>query len=236
MESLLPIKYRDGHVLSAIYLISSAKARGAIGSSKLHPLALPRNCGVAVLSLFDYLDTSIGPYREFSIGVLATPVPSLPIVIVDALRGNAPVGAWILALPVTSPLACEGGIEIFGYPKTVQRIDVQFSNRTCSCVVHDGHDELVALTCPLRRGPRFPVNRLLTFTELNGQVMRTDIKTQWRPTISSGRGVRLRLGNQHCPIVAIAASLELPAEPIFLLHGSGFSATLQVGCPLVVHS
>lgn len=226
IEQLLPVRYRDGRVVSAFYLIKSSNARRAVACSKLHPVILPGKRSIVVLTLFDYLDTSIGPYREFSIGVLVSPAPRLTTNIISAVTGAAALGAWILALPVTSQLACQGGIELFGYPKSLNCIDVQFTHDTCSYSVHDDSGESVAFSCPLKRGPKIWVTRLHTYSELNGQVLRTDIETRWQPAITNGKGARLRIGSEDQPIAAIAASLELPLEPIFLLHGSRFSATL----------
>ena len=226
IESLLPVQYRDGRVVSAFYLIKSSNARRAITCSKLHPVILPGKRSISVITLFEYLDTTIGPYREFSMGILAAPTPRLATNIINAVIGESPLAAWILALPVTSQLACQGGIELFGYPKSVKCIDVQFMNDYCSYSVSDDNGELVAFSCALRRGPKIKVKRLHTYSELNGRLIRTDIETCWQPAMTGGKGARLRIGSTEQPIAAIASALELPLEPIFLLHGSRFSAIL----------
>ena len=228
-ESLLPVTYSDGMVVSAVYLISGSTACEMIDGRKLHPLILPGNSSVAVVTLFDFRASSIGPYRELSIGVLASPVRLSLRNVLSALKGSLSAGAWIIALPVNSPVACRGGIELFGYPKSLSCIDVHVVNGICSYSVQEDAQELVSCDLPLRLGPRIPVRQLVTYSSLCGHLIETKIPVCWFPTLSSGRGARMQLGATNHPLLQTIGRLGLPAEPIFLLHGGGFEATLNAG-------
>jgi len=216
-------------VVTAVYLISGSTACEVTHGQKLHPLILPGNRSVAVMTLFDFQASSIGPYRELSIGVLASPVRLSLRSVLSALKGSSPIGAWIIALPVSSPVACCGGIELFGYPKSLNCIDVHIMNGTCSYCVGENGQELVSCHLPLGLGLRIPVRQLVTYSSLSGHLVETKIPVRWSPTLSSGRGARMRLGVVNHPLLRAIARLGLPAEPTFLLHGGGFEATLNSG-------
>lgn len=226
-ESLLPVAYSDSTVVSAVYLINSSAAREVMDDPKLHPLILPGKRSVVVITLFDFRASSIGPYREMSIGVLANSARTSMPGVLAAIKGLSSAGAWILALPVDSPVAYRGGVELFGYPKTLNRIQAQVSNGKCSYSVYDREREVVAVDLPLGRGPRVPVRHLVTYSSLNGDLIETKIPVRWFPTISSGRGVTMRLGSTDHPIVNAICRLGLPNAPTFVLHGCGFEATLD---------
>jgi len=216
-------------VVAAIYLISGSTAREIVDGQKLHPLILPGNRAVAVLSLFDFMASSIGPYRELSIGVLASPVRVSLRNVLSALKGSLSTGTWVIALPVSSPVACRGGIELFGYPKSLSCIDVHITNGICSYSVEEDGQELVSCHLPLGLGLRIPVRQLVTYSSLSGHLIETKIPVCWYPTLSSGRGVRMRLGATNHPLLQAIGRLGLPTEPTFLLHGGGFEATLNAG-------
>jgi len=228
-QSLLPVTYSGSMVVAAVYLISGSTARTVVTEPKLHPLILTGDRSVAVVTLFDFRASSIGPYRELSIGVLASLERMSLRSVLSALIGSPPAGAWVLALPVSNPVACRGGIELFGYPKSLERIDVHVVNGVCSYHVGNHGQELVSCDLPMRLGLRIPVRQLVTYSSLNGRLIETRIPVSWFPTLSSGRGVRMRLGMPNHSLTQTIGRLELSHEPIFLLHGGGFEATLDAG-------
>ena len=212
-------------------------AHQAVLDSNLHPLVLTKRCSIAVVTLFDYLHTTIGPYREVSIGVLTSPKANVTgRVILDLLTGVANVGAWIVALPVNSDVACRGGVELFGYPKSVECIDVHIMNNTCSYEILSEGQRSVAFEAKLRAGPKFPIRRLLTYSSLNGQLIATTIPVKWTPTVTTGKGTRLLVINSSHRLGTIINNLKLPKEPILLLHSNDFQATLRAGSSVAATS
>jgi hypothetical protein len=144
----------------------------------------------------------------------------------DFLRGPSAVGAWIVALPVTSDLACQGGIALFGYPKSKCRMDVRHGPKTCSFNVRDSVQNLVSADVLLGFGPRLPVRRLTTYSELDGKLLQTNIPVRWSPRLCGGRGSCVHVANVESALARDLRRLNLPANPAFVLHGSGFEGSL----------
>jgi hypothetical protein len=224
---LIPVSYSGATVVAAVYLIRASTAHELVDCPKLHPLILPGNRSVSVITMFDFKASSIGPYKELSIGILASTTSISLRTVLSALSGPAPIGAWVLELPVSSPAACRGGIELFGYPKSLACIDVHDVHNKYSYSVRDEGREVVSCELTLGRGVRLPIRQLVTYSKLGGDLLETKIPVSWHPTLSSGRGVRMRLGTPGHRVRDTIARLLLPAEPIFILHGAGFEAILN---------
>ena len=233
LASLLPAVYRNGRVATGVYAISPERARAAVKPPELHPIELPGHRAIAVVCCFDYLETSLGPYRELAIGVVVSPRRRTgPPRGLDLLSPHPDTGAWLLTLPVSSQLACRGGVELFGYPKMVSELRVEHPSKQCTCVVEDNSQQVFKAAFRLGWGPQFPVRSFVTYTQKDGQLLRTRVETQWRVTLSSGRGTTLEVANSSHPVCRAVHELALPNRPLFVLHGDQFEAILRPAEPI----
>ena len=227
---MLPAIYRDGHVATAVYAVPFDRARDAVAPPELQPIEFPGRKAFAVVCCFDYLDTTLGPYRELAVGVIVSSRRRLgSIGALDLMSANPNTGAWLTALPVSSELACSAGVEVFGYPKSLCRINVRHSSSFCSADVEDNFGSILRLEVPLGWGPKVPVRWLVTYSRRSGQLLRTRVETRWRVTLCSGRGTRLDIQNTQHPLSLALQQLVLPRSPLFVLHGDRFSAILRAG-------
>ena len=67
----LPILYLRGDALMLFFTCSARKARAVMPSPNLHPITLPGGRAVVGLVAFNYVETTIGPYGEFGVGLPA---------------------------------------------------------------------------------------------------------------------------------------------------------------------
>ena len=227
---LLPAQFSDGRVVSAVYSMPLECAREAVTPPQLHPITLPGQRALAVLCTFEYPQSSIGPYREFAVGIVVRSKPqSGPFSVLDLFSARPDTGAWMLSMPVTSETARHYGVDLFGFPKFVASIDVEHASSVCTTTVADAGSTLLRTTVPLGPGLKMPVPWLVTYTQKTGQVLRTRIKTQWWVTLSSGSGTRIEIADCDHPMTEVLRSLKFSKTPIFVLHGARFRAILEAG-------
>jgi hypothetical protein len=150
----------------------------------------------------------------------------------DLISANPDTGAWLLTLPVSSQLACRGGVELFGYPKMECELRVEHPSRQCLCIVEDSSKRIFKATFGLGWGPQSPVRSFVTYTEKAGRLLRTRVETQWRVTLCSGRGTTLEVAHSPHPVSQAVQQLGLPNKPLFVLHGDQFRAILSAGTPI----
>jgi hypothetical protein len=230
LSKLLPAQFSDGRVVAAVYSIPIECAREAVTPLQLYPIALPGQTALAVLCTFEYPQSSIGPYREFAVGIVVRSKPqSGPFSALDLFSTHPDTGAWMLSMPVTSEIARRYGVELFGFPKFVASIDVERLSSVCTTTVADGSSMLLRATVPLGPGVKMPVPWLVTYTQKASQVLRTRIKTKWWVTLSSGGGTRIEIADCDHPMTARLRALKVSKTPIFVLHGTRFRAILEAG-------
>lgn len=123
----LPILYQEASLLTAMWRVDDALARPLL-PNELEPwLVLGK--AMAMLCIFEYRQTSIGPYGEIGLGVLARKKgtkPSLVRVLGD-LRKEEDQALFVVNLPVSTENARAAGVEIWGYPKYVKEIETRFT-------------------------------------------------------------------------------------------------------------
>lgn len=120
----IPIFYYDNTALHAIFTASTEKVRKYLPHPNMHPVEFsPGRCLVG-FSAFEYRDTDIGPYNEFSISIIINwGKKSIPVFGVLKSMFVRTYSAYIWHLPVTTEIAYYGGVELYGYPKFIADIE-----------------------------------------------------------------------------------------------------------------
>ncbi len=123
----LPILYADASLLTLVYAVRPELARAHVDQAGLEPLVAFGKAWM-VLCAFEYRATTIGPYGELGLGVLAKrkgTAPSLLSLARDQ-RAVRDAGLFVTNLPVTTEPARAAGEELWGFPKYVSGIETSF--------------------------------------------------------------------------------------------------------------
>jgi hypothetical protein len=178
------------------------------------------------IAMIDYRDNDLGDYAEVSIGVFARPRGERPRVpwlgsIVDLVRGR--LGVYIRHLPVNQSFTCEAGCRIWGYPKTVQTIELETTAaRMRGRLVYHGEH---AFTLSLPRGGKrtLPDGELVSYSQIEGIPHRIR-------AMQGARGFGVRLGGAELelgrgPIADELRSLGLPKRALMSTWMEHFHAS-----------
>jgi len=113
----LPVKCEKCPVLMAVFTINAEKAARLMPGNEVFPFRLWGR-GLLVITVVNYLKTSIGKYIEFSIAIACThgqrPAPRLLPLIFQNTFG---LGQYVFDLPVSTEISVKGGKGIWGMPK-----------------------------------------------------------------------------------------------------------------------
>jgi Acetoacetate decarboxylase (ADC) len=217
-EVRLPVVVRDASSGAATYAVSAAAARRLIPGDALEPVEVWPGKALCSLAVIQYRDNDLGDYNEVSIAffVREKDAPGgLPYLgtVADLLRGR--VATYIRHLPVDQGFTCEAGRTIWGFPKTVERIDVTAGADRASCTLH--MDGAHVLTLAVRRGGarRLPDSVMTTYSFIDGAPHKTAFS-------SGGDGVGFRLGGATLtlgthPIADELRSLGLPKRALMTM-------------------
>ena len=214
----LPIRYFDAQMLIATYLVDYGRAAALLKDTGV--IAVPQGIGQALVAFgcFQYRKTDIGPYNEIGLAILSTspksPVPAL----------------YVLHLPVNTALANRAGHEIWGYNKFVAAIDIAEAGARLTMNIRDPEDVTIATFDGTRSASvTMPPNDIVTFSILDGQLMRTVIQMM-TPSQLGGGSFLLKIGESTHPMASSLRTLGLDGlSPVILQYADPFQSLLFPG-------
>jgi len=220
----LPVEVRDASNMYATYVVPSEAARRFLPPGLQLAELLPGSA-LCTLGAVVYRDNDLGQYNEMLVAFMVQYGNRRPRPLLDLLRGKA--GAYIHRLPVDQSFTCEAGCTIWGYPKTIEAIAVDASERHRTATLHCGGEHVFTLS--VRRGGRWPLGErpFDSYSYREGRLRRT-------PFVAGGSGAGFRLGGAALtlgphPIADELRSLGLPRRA--LLSGSMEQMRASFGAP-----
>ncbi len=198
----MPVDVRDGSSATVIFDVALDAARALCPTGFEVVESAPGRAQFA-LALIDYRDNDLGAYLEVGTILFVRP------------EGGGEDGTFITHLPVTEEFTCVAGNQIWGFPKSVEQIEVTNTETTSRWVLTMGGELVLDVTVPRGGEDEMPPLPLAAYTLIDGRPHVTAF-TQG----GSGSGmhfdadVALTLG-EH-PIAKELASLNLSSESVVL--------------------
>lgn len=218
-ECPLPIRYFDVQCLVATFLTDLDRAAELLKGTSLLAVSQEDGKAVVVLYCIEYRITDIGPYNEVGLTVLA------------AAPGDPIPANYVVNLPVTTAVANRAGREIWGYNKFVAAIDVKSEGKKFSTILRDTENVLIG-TIEGSRGASVPTppTDILTFTLLNGRVIKTVIRVLTPFHASSGASFVFKVGTSRHPMTNNLSTVALDgARPVLVQYADPLQALLFPG-------
>ena len=214
----MPVEVRDASAGTVIFEVAAAAA-----SALLPPAfeVIESSAGRAqvALGLIDYRDNDLGAYHEVGIILFVRPA------------GGGPDGNFITRLPVDQAFTCEAGNVIWGFPKTVEQIDVVDGDGTTTWTLTMDGELVLRLTIPRGGEDVMEPMAMTSYTLIDG-VPHATAFTQGglESSLGFGEGVVLELGSH--PVSKELSSLGLPSPAVLSTWTGKMKATFQSPVPL----
>jgi hypothetical protein len=154
-------------------------------------------------------------YNEVSIALFVRPSgerPALPWLgnAIDLTRGK--LGTYIAHLPVDQSFTCEAGRTIWGFPKTIQKIDMEYRPQRVTCRLEYDGEHALTLSLPRGGAKTMPDSDLVTYSFIEGVPHRTLFRSGADGFSARMGGAELTLGGGR--IAAELRSLGLPRRAL----------------------
>jgi hypothetical protein len=200
----IPAVVRDASSGTAMYMVDAAPAQSLIPDAFELVEAAPGKTQVTIV-IVDYRDNDLGDYDEVGIVFFVRPKG----------QPDAELGSYIYKLPVNQSFTCEAGYKIWGFPKTVEKIDFSYADQSATCKLVMDEKHVLTLTVP-RGGEGSTEDTVATgYTMIEGVPHRNEFTRggTGEQTLPGGDGVVLELGTH--PLAEELRSLGLEdATPI----------------------
>jgi hypothetical protein len=213
----LPVDSAQTPALIAAFPVDAAGAARLLPGGELHPVRLPGDRALLVVTVVNYQVTDIGRYVEYSLALACTfgPRPAPPL-LPGLLRGHYGTGQFVIDLPVSSEISVKGGKGIWGMPKHQANLDFTITP-TEVMSQYDVDGELGALV-EIDRPPAtaLPLDvGAVNYCVFRGMVMRSSIYFRGAADVAFGRRARARLTLGDAPQVAALRDLDIAPAPVF---------------------
>jgi hypothetical protein len=214
----LPVEVRRATNASAIWMVPAAGVAALLPDDAFQPLDVGGGQTQLILGLIDYQDNDLGEYREVAVIFFVHP------------RGSGPeqAGSYIWRLPVDQGFTCEAGCTIWGFPKSVERIEYDYAPDRVTGTLWMAGQRVFTLTLPRGGEPTADAATSgFTYTYLHGAPHRTPITTGGGAVLNpSGPAASLDLGDHE--ISGALRNLGLPKAPVVVTWVPHLSGTFGV--------
>lgn len=177
----VPALYTDVTSMWAAFPASARKVREILPSDKLKPIMIGRDKTIYGITAFEYIASTLGPYNEVGTAVFCRYKPPVNLPFLPALFFRAfKVGFWVHHLPVTTKIACDAGVDIWGYPKFYKNVEIKFEETELvrRCILYQ--DKKHILTFEIKKGRATKPDRWdwYTYTVKDGALLKTTVNSK----------------------------------------------------------
>ncbi len=211
-----PVEVRDASGAIAGFLVSSRVANRLVGNAFEIVEFLPGRT-LFLLGCIDYKDNDLGDYNEVAMNFFVRKK--------GASRGLPWIGAWLAMakgglpsyswkMPVNQSFTRDAGATIWGFPKTVERIDFDYSQegRFRGYLEMDG-EKVFEIEMPRGGDKERPASPIIGYTYIEG-VPHVTSATQTASQMGAGGGKEVEISLGSHPIADDLRSLGLPKKPL----------------------
>ena len=215
----MPVEVRDGTSATVLYDVDLAAAQ-ALAPEGFEVVESAPGRATFALALIDYGDNDLGAYHEVGTILFVRPT------------AGGEDGSFITHLPVDQEFTCAAGQAIWGFPKTVEQIDVTQTDSSSRWILRMDGELVLDLTVPRGGTDDMAQLPMTSYTLLGGRPHATAFSQGGTGTSMTfgGDGVSLLLGDH--PIAKELASLGLPATPVMSTWTEHLRATFEEPRPL----
>jgi hypothetical protein len=200
----MPAVVRDASSGTAVFLVPADAVRKLLPGEAFDVVEMAPGQAQAVVGFVDYRDNDLGDYNEVMIVFFVRP----------RADPAAAEGTFIYKLPVNQSFTCDAGCQIWGFPKSVEEIDIDYGEDRVICKLTMGGQHVFTLSLP-RTSPADGDDNdmeMTTYTYLDGPAAVAFTQGGGTAVIPGGAGVELQLGAH--PLADELRRLGLPAAPM----------------------
>ena len=216
-----PMEVRAFNAITMGFSVAAAAASPLLPGDAFELVEVGDGIAQLIVSVCDYRDNPWGDYNEVNLGFLARPVDASADVI----------GSFVYRMPVDQAFTCEAGNAVMGFPKTVERIDVNYGDTAVRAELWQRDSIALSVEIPQVQasGPRTRMEAV-SYSYLDGVPYGTPLDIELGQGVVDPNDVHVTLGAGQ--IADELRSLGLPTVPDFCSWGEDLSATFLLGRPV----
>ena len=216
-EISFPVVVSDASMLMNGFLVNAKAAQELLEGTGFRVVEMFPGKAILQLLAVDYKENDLGDYNEGAIIFpVLTPGEKKPFPLFGALKrmGKGSLGNFVYRMPVDQEFTTHAGRFIWGFPKWVSRVDIEFGPDVARGTFID-EDELVYSIAAKSGGDNTPKEqRAASLAIRDGKAWKTYGTNNSSGLTFSLGGEAPDIGESH-PLAKELRSLGLPKKPMF---------------------
>jgi hypothetical protein len=212
-----PVLVADASMLMNAFLVDASVAQSMIKDSGFRVLELFPGKAILQLLLVDYRKNDLGDYNEGAIIFpVLTPGERKPFPFFGAMKrmASGSVGNFVYRMPVDQPFTTHAGRFIWGFPKWMARIDIEFGTKRAHGSFFDEGELVYGFSAKTGGTTKVKEQRAASLAIRDGKAWKTyGTNTGSGLTFALG-GELPTIGDSH-PLAKELRALGLPKKPLF---------------------
>lgn len=222
-----PVVVANASMLMNGFLVNAKAAQSMLAGTGFRVVEIFPGKAILQLLAVDYKENELGDYNEGAIifPVLA-PGEGKPFPFFGALRrmGNGTLGNFVYRMPVDQEFTTHAGRFIWGFPKWVSRIDIEFGTSVARGTFIDEDELVYAIEAKTGGNNTPPEQRVASLAIRDGKAWKTYGTNNSSGLTFSLGGKVPRIGDTH-PLAQELRALGLPKKPMFTVSVKNTSMT-----------
>ena len=216
-EITFPVVVSDAAMLMNAFLVDAGAARSMLAGTGFRVVELFPGKAILQLLAVDYKENDLGDYNEGAIILpVLTPGERKPFPFFGAVKrmGDGSLGNFVYRMPVDQEFTTHAGRFIWGFPKWVSRVDIEFgASEARGTFIDEG--ELVYTISAKAGGNSEPKEQQAASLAIrDGKAWKTYGTNNSSGLTFSLGGAAPDIGDQH-PLAMELRALGLPKKPLF---------------------
>lgn len=234
-----PVTVADASMLMNAFLVDASAAQAMIQDSGFRVIELFPGKALLQLLFVDYRQNELGDYNEAAIMFpVLTPGERKPFPFFGAVKRmmTGAVGNFVYRMPVDQEFTTHAGRFIWGFPKWVAKIDIDFGEKQAAGSFFDEGELIYSMSAKAGGTATAAEQRAASLAIRDGKAWKTyGTNTGSGMTFSLG-GQAPTIGESH-PLALQLRALGLPKKPVFTVSIKNTAMTfagpesVEIGSP-----
>jgi len=222
----LPVFCSDGSAVAAFFTCDYKKAAQKLEGTGLYPIKVSRGKAIATLGLFEYRRSTLEPYNEGFLMIAVSPQPKMSLLAqrlqLFMTAEKRKLGFYTLDLPITEELPLIAGREIWGVPKFLADISLNFSNDRFrgEVLVKSTGEKILSLESSFNKGMPFKFLDSMVYSNHQDSILKIISNFNCLARIFRDKEARLIVGSIDHPMAHNLRDLDLDGATPFLLQSA----------------
>lgn len=228
-----PVVVRDASSASATYIVDAKAAREMLPSPELDVIEVLPGKTLFSLACIDYKDNDLGDYNEVSLAFFVREKKAsrgIPYLSAWLSFFRAKVSTFIFWLPVDQEFTREAGETMWGFPKTLEKIDFEHTGARATCTLVAGGKHVLTFSMPRGGAKELKESAMTTYTLMDDRTCATRFRSKSTGVGYFTKDIELKLGDH--PTANWLRGLGLPKKPLAAVWMEHMQASFEAPKPL----